>query len=257
MNLNLDKKFIVVSGGASGIGEAIVRCLNKENAVTIIVDKNEKAAEELCSDLDNAHYIYADLSNAEGCKAAVDKIKDITSELYGLVNNAGRNDGIGLEEGSLEAFENSLKNNLNHYYHLAHLCLPMLKKQSSSAIVNISSKTAVTGQGGTSAYVAAKAAQLGLTREWAVELLAYKIRVNAVIPAEVMTPMYNDWLNTMPNPELELKKIEDSIPLDKRMTTPQEIANMVTFLLSDKASHITGQHIFVDGGYSHLDRRIK
>jgi L-fucose dehydrogenase len=138
---------------------------------------------------------------------------------------------------------------------MAHYCLPYLK-QSRGAIVNISSKTAVTGQGGTSGYVASKAAILGMTREWAAELLPYGIRVNAVIPAEVMTPLYRQWLETFPSPEEKLNRVVAKIPFGKRMTRANEIADMVTFLISNRATHITGQHLFVDGGYVHLDRAL-
>jgi L-fucose dehydrogenase len=172
-----------------------------------------------------------------------------------VVNNAGANDGIGLEHGSPLSFRKSVEQNLGHYYDLVHFALPYLKT-SKGSIVNISSKTAITGQGNTSGYTAAKGAQLSLTREWAVELLPYGIRVNAVIPAEVMTPLYQRWLDTFDNPEEKLDLIQERIPFEKRMTTPQEIANTVVFLLSDRSSHTTGQHIFVDGGYTHLDRAI-
>ena len=142
-----------------------------------------------------------------------------------------------------------------HYYNVAHYALPWLKK-AHGTIVNISSKTAITGQGGTSGYASSKGAILALTREWAVELLAYGIRVNAVVPAEVMTPLYRQWLSSFPDPEEKLKNIVSKIPLGQRMTTPEEIAPAVLFLISSKASHITGQHIFVDGGYVHLDRAL-
>jgi len=138
---------------------------------------------------------------------------------------------------------------------MAHYALPHLKR-SRGSIVNIGSKTALTGQGGTSGYASAKGAILALTREWAAELLEDGIRVNAIVPAEVMTPLYRKWLDTFPNPEEKLKTILSKIPLEKRMTTPDEIAAMVTFLISDQASHITGQHLFVDGGYVHLDRAL-
>jgi L-fucose dehydrogenase len=160
-----------------------------------------------------------------------------------------------LEKGSPEAFLQSVEKNVGHYYFLAHYALDALKK-SKGTILNISSKTAVTGQGNTSGYVAAKGAQLALTREWAVELLPYQIRVNAIVPAEVYTPMYATWIQSFPNPEEKLDEISRRVPLQNRMTTAEEIANMALFLLSQKASHITGQHIFVDGGYTHLDRAL-
>ena len=95
-----------------------------------------------------------------------------------------------------------------------------------------------------------------MTREWAVELLPYGIRANAVVPAEVMTPLYEQWLSKFPDPEAKLKTITAKIPLEKRMTTPDEIAAMVVFLISAQATHITGQHMYVDGGYVHLDRAL-
>jgi L-fucose dehydrogenase len=93
-----------------------------------------------------------------------------------------------------------------------------------------------------------------MTREWAVESLPYGIRVHAVVPAEVMTPLYQQWLSQFSNPEEKLKAIVAKIPLGT--TTPEEIVAMVVYLISSKASHITGQHLYVDGGYVHLDRAL-
>jgi L-fucose dehydrogenase len=138
---------------------------------------------------------------------------------------------------------------------MAHHCVSHLKA-SRGAIVNVSSKTALTGQGNTSGYCASKGAQLSLTREWAAALLESGVRVNAVIPAEVMTPLYQQWLAGFPDPQQKLANIVEKIPLGKRMTTPEEIANMCVFLLSEASSHTTGQWIFVDGGYTHLDRAL-
>jgi NAD(P)-dependent dehydrogenase (short-subunit alcohol dehydrogenase family) len=140
---------------------------------------------------------------------------------------------------------------------MAHYALPYLKKARGGSIVNIGSQTAETGQGGTSAYAAANGGRNALTREWAVELLPYSIRVNAVIVAECFTPMYADWIKSLPNPKEKLDQINAKIPLENRMTTAEEIANMVVFLLSDRSSHTTGQLIHVDGGYVHLDRTIE
>ena len=152
--------------------------------------------------------------------------------------------------------KSSLRSNLLHYYSLAHFALPLLKAVRGS-IVNISSKVALTGQGNTSAYAAAKGAQLALTREWAAELIHYGIRVNAVSPAEVLTPLYEAWVGRQPDPKATLKNISALIPLEGRMTTVAEIAAAVVFLLSPKQSgHTTAQHIIVDGGYVHLDRLL-
>jgi NAD(P)-dependent dehydrogenase (short-subunit alcohol dehydrogenase family) len=122
--------------------------------------------------------------------------------------------------------------------------------------VNIGSKTAETGQGGTSAYAAANGGRNALTREWAVELLPHNIRVNAVIVAECYTPLYEKWIQTLENPTEKKAKIESKIPLGQRMTNADEIGAMVAFLLSSKSSHTTGQLIHVDGGYVHLDRAL-
>ena len=142
-----------------------------------------------------------------------------------------------------------------HYYLMTQLVLPELKK-TKGAIVNIGSKTADTGQGGTSGYAAANGGRNALTREWALELLPYSIRVNCVVVAECYTPLYEKWINTFENSEEKLKSITEKIPLEQRMTTTIEIANTVAFLLSSRSSHTTGQLIYVDGGYTHLDRAI-
>lgn len=255
MNLNLAGHVIIVSGGAKGIGAAVVRQLAAEGARPAFFDVDAAAGEQLANEVEDACFVSVDLDDPNACANAIRKTVDRFGSIHGLVNNAGRNDGVGLEHGTPDRFLNSLRQNCGHFYHLAHYALPHLKKTRGS-IVNIASKTAVTGQGGTSGYVAAKGAVLALTREWAVELLPYAIRVNAVVPAEVDTPLYNSWLQTFPDPESQKKKISQRVPLQSRFTTPEEIANTVCFLLSDQASHTTGQWLFVDGGYTHLDRAI-
>jgi L-fucose dehydrogenase len=197
----------------------------------------------------------AELTDPAQCESSVKAVIEKYGKIDGLVNNAGVNDGIGLENGNYEQFIASLHKNLVHYYLLAHHALPELKK-SKGAIVNISSKVAETGQGNTSAYAAANGGRNALTREWAVELLPYGIRVNAIIVAECWTPLYENWLKTLSNPDEKLKSITSKIPLEQRMTTAEEIANMAVFLLSERSSHTTGQLIHVDGGYTHLDRAI-
>ncbi|RYC69309.1 L-fucose dehydrogenase [Spirosoma sordidisoli] len=259
MHLKLSSKVILVTGGAKGIGEGISRLLAAEGAIPVIIGRNtadnQRTVDAIEATGGHALAITAELTQPDACAQAVEQAVAAFGRIDGLVNNAGVNDGVGLETGSYERFMASLHKNLVHYYLMAQYALPFLK-QSKGAIVNIGSKTAETGQGNTSAYAAANGGRNALTREWAVELLPYGIRVNAVIVAECYTPLYDTWIRTFDNPEEMLNKIESKIPLGQRMTTAEEIASMVAFLLSERSSHTTGQLIHVDGGYVHLDRAL-
>lgn len=259
MDLQLQNKVIPVTGGAKGIGEGIVRVLAQEGAIPVIIGRkaadNQKIVDAIKASGGNAWQVEAELTDPAASKNAVDAILQQFGRIDGLVNNAGVNDNVNLEKGSYEAFMASLHKNLVHYYLMAHHALPALKA-SKGAIVNIGSKTAETGQGGTSAYAASNGGRNALTREWAVELLPYGIRVNAIIVAECYTPLYETWIKSLPNPEEKLADIVQKIPLGKRMTTAEEIANTTAFLLSERSSHTTGQLIHVDGGYVHLDRSL-
>jgi len=259
MDLQLKEKIIIVTGGAKGIGEGISKTLAAEGAIPVIVGRNEtdnlRTVADITASGGKAFQVVAELSKPEECAAAVKKIVTQFGRIDGLVNNAGVNDGVDLEHGNYERFMDSLHKNLVHYYLVAQHALPFLIK-SKGAIVNIGSKTAETGQGGTSAYAAANGGRNALTREWAIELLKYSIRVNAVIVAECYTPLYETWIQGFDEPEKKLKGITSKIPFEKRFTTKEEIANMVVFLLSERSSHTTGQLIHVDGGYVHLDRAL-
>lgn len=258
MNLNLKDKVIIVTGGAKGIGKAIVLGLAKEGAIPVIVGRrqvdNDLVKQEVEALGGQAFAVQAELSEKD-CETAVATTITHFGRIDGLVNNAGVNDGVGLASGNYEKFLASLHKNLIHYYLMAHHALDALIA-SQGSIVNITSKTAETGQGNTSAYAASNGGRNALTREWAVELLPHRIRVNAIVVAECATPQYDTWIQTLDNPVETLKKITDRIPLEHRMTTSEEIANTALFLLSDKSSHTTGQLIHVDGGYVHLDRSI-
>jgi L-fucose dehydrogenase len=259
MDLQLDGKITIVSGGAKGIGLGIVKQLAKEKAVPVFIGRNESDNESVVKQLQQegltAHHVVAELTEPRECEKSIAEIADRFGKIDALVNNAGLNDGIGLENGDYESFIESMHRNVVHYYLLAHYALPYLKK-TTGPILNISSKTGETGQGNTSGYAAANGGRTALTREWAVELLKYRIRVNAIVVAECWTPQYENWITTLPDPENALKKITSNIPLENRMTTIEEIANMAVFLLSPVSSHTTGQIIHVDGGYVHLDRAL-
>lgn len=259
MDLKLKDKVIIVTGGARGIGKGIVQVLANEGAIVAIVSRTETENLKTLGEVEAAggtgFQVVAELSNPEASKAAVEAVVARYGRIDGLVNNAGENDGVGLQNGNYEKFMQSMHKNLVHYYMMAQQALPYLI-ESQGSIVNITSKTAETGQGGTSAYAAANGGRNALTREWAVELLPHNIRVNAVVVAECYTPLYERWIKTLGNPEEKLREINSKIPLGNRMTTTEELGNAVAFLLSPVSSHTTGQLVYVDGGYVHLDRAI-
>ena len=258
MNLQLKEKYVVLTGGAKGIGRGIVESLAGEGAFPIVVGRNAKdnanCLEAIVEQAPGAFFVTGELSDAGECERVCQEIIEKTqNNVYGLVNNAGLNDGVGLETGDYQKFIQSLHNSLTHYYLMAHFLLPAMKAQKGS-ILNIGSKTAETGQGNTSGYAAANGGRNGLTREWAIELAPYSIRSNAIIVSECFTPQYEKWISQFDDAEERLKNITRNIPLEQRMTTMKEIGDMATFLLSPLSSHTTGQLIHVDGGYVHLDR---
>lgn len=259
MDLQLTDKVIVVTGGDKGIGRAIAQILAQEGALPFIISRKEKDCQSCIAAIESeggrADYAIAELTDLTQCKDAIEKLMQRHGRIDGVVNNAGVNDGVSLKQGSYTEFLSSIEKNVGHYFNMVQLCLEGLKT-SKGAIVNISSKVAETGQGGTSGYAAANGARNALTREWAVDLLQDDIRVNAVVVAESYTPLYQRWIESFENPELKKNEIESKIPLGQRMTTTEEIASTVCFLLSSRSSHTTGQIIHVDGGYTHLDRSI-
>lgn len=259
MDLQLKEKVIIITGAAKGIGRSIAEVFAKEDAIAVIVGRkaadNQKVVDEITALGKKADQFVAELSKPQDCEKVIAQIVAKFGRIDGLVNNAGVNDGVGLERGDYESFMASLHKNVVHYYLMAHHALPELIK-SKGAIVNITSKTAETGQGNTSAYAAANGGRNALTREWAVELLKYGIRVNAVVVAECWTPAYETWIETLTDAQEKLNEITAKIPLENRMTTAEEIANMTAFLMSARSSHTTGQIIHVDGGYVHLDRAL-
>ncbi len=253
MNLELTDKHAIVTGGASGIGEAIVRGLVAEGARVTILDKDRVRGQDLQDELGASCvlFIELDLVDDQGCEDAVQQAVDQFGPVGILVNNAGFNDGVGLDS-SVSDFRQSLERNLVQVFTMTHLCVPYLKAHHG-AVVNVSSKVSATGQGGASGYGASKGGMNSLTREWALELASDGVRVNTVIPAEVWTPQYETWIQGVENPEETLQSIRNRIPLERRMTTSEEVADTVVFLASARASHTTGQLLFVDGGYVVLD----
>lgn len=260
MDLGLKGKVVVITGAAGlkgSIGETILQKLAEEGAIPAVIDRNDRGfayVEELQKKGIDALFCKTDVTNPEQVETAVQTISKKYGRIDAVINNVGVNDGVGLD-ASYEDFMWSLKLNMVSYFLVVKHALPLLK-ESKGNILNIGSKVGLTGQGGTSGYAASKGGVLGLTREWAVDLIKYNIRSNAIIIAESWTPAYDAWIKTLENGEEKLKSIVKKIPLENRMTTPEEIADQCLFTISNKSSHTTGQFITVDGGYVNLDRSL-
>lgn len=251
MNLNLANKVIIVAGGAKGIGEGIVKVLATESAIPVIVGRNETDNLKTLAAIDNQGFqVVAELTSPDECENVIKKITERFRRIDGLVNDGYINDAVGLENGNYEKFVASLHKNLVGYYLITHHALPYLK-QSKGPIVNIGSKAAENGQVKTVPCAASSGGRNALTREWAVELLNYEIRVN-----EVVLTQSSSLSETFKNPALEVTSIAEKIPFQIKMTTPEEVGKMVAFLLSDRSSHTTGQILHIGGGYVDLDGRF-
>ncbi len=256
MDLGLKDKVVLVSGGGSGIGLGIVESFAAEGAITIILGLTDtepkRMRDELAAKGQFCDFWKLDLREEDAVKRTVQEIMVKYGHIDVVVNNAGVNDAVGLKQGPSH-FVDSLHKNLVHYYTLVHYTVEHLI-ESRGNIINIGSKAGITGQGGTSGYAAAKGAINGLTREWALDLAEHGIRSNCIIPAECITPLYEKWLESTPDPKLTLTRINDTVPLGKRTTSVRELADAVVFVASSRSSHTTGQILHVDGGYVKLDR---
>jgi len=224
MDLGLKDKLIVVAAGEPGIAAEVAHACVREGAHVVILSRSSeevqpfmRAVEDSCTEYT---LIEADLQDTEQCMSAIEEIRERFGDLYGLVNNGAVMNGVGLEEGDIESFTQSLNTSLVPCYALAHYALAGLKR-TQGTIVNIISRAAPEK---TSAHAASNRGQLGLTREWAAELLPHNIRVNAVVPAAAMTPA-------------------------------SEIAAAAVFLLSPtRSAHTTGQHVMAGAGKAHPGR---
>ena len=260
MDLGLQDKVVLITGAAGfrgSIGHTILMALAEEGATPAFMDRNKRGFEyeqELKELGVDALFVQTDVTDIAQIKAGVEAVVSKYGRIDVVINNVGVNDGAGLD-APVEDFISSLQLNLISFFAVVKYALPSLIA-SRGNILNVGSKVALTGQGGTSGYAASKGGVLALTREWAVDLIQHEIRVNALMIAESWTPAYEAWINTLDHPEAALAKIRRTIPFQNRMTSPREIADTALFVVSEKSGHTTGQFVFVDGGYVHLDRAL-
>jgi len=252
MDLGLAGKIVIVTGGDKGIGGGITRELAREGAIPVIVARDVAATAKMQAELaaagSKSYAVIAELSVRENCERAVKETLAAAGRIDALVNNAGVNDGAGLEKGNPRLFVASLEKNLVPYYCMAHYALPSLKATRGS-IVNIGSKVAVTGQGNTSGYAASKGGMVSYTRHVAVEL-APTVRVNCVSPGFMRTPMSTGERVGLSADEQERRMVAfgGSSPMG-RAGSADDIANAVAYFASDESAFVTGRELVVDGGH--------
>ena len=248
------KNAVLVTGGSRGIGKAICQALAKRGWVVLInYQKNEQAAlavrDAIRADGGEADIFQADVANRDSVKAMLAAIKARGYWVNALVNNAGITRDNMLPMMSGDEWESVISTNLNSAFYCIKEVIQKMIVRKNGCIVNVASVSGIRGQAGQSNYGAAKAGMLALTRSLAREVGRYNIRVNAVAPGFIET----DMLSAMHGNEAVKVMLEDTknnhVPL-KRFGQAEEVANVVSFLLSSEASYMTGQAIVVDGGLS-------
>jgi NAD(P)-dependent dehydrogenase (short-subunit alcohol dehydrogenase family) len=251
--VRLEDKVAVVTGGARGIGRAIVERLSADGASVVFLDVDATRGEALASAFDaedaRVEFRHCDITD----EARVASAFRATIERHGhvdlLVNNAGINAHFDAAAMTVEEWEHVFAIDLRGPWLCSKHALPPMREARRGSIVNIASIHAFMTSPGMFPYAAAKSGLLGLTRNLALDEARHGIRVNAVCPGFVETRLVEDWLEAQPDPVAARREVLDAHPLG-RIGKPEEIASLVAFLVSDEASFITGASVLIDGGLS-------
>ncbi len=246
MDLDFSDKGVVVTGAAKGVGEAIVRAFHKEGARVALLDIDE-GGKDLAAELGSgASFFKVDISKAAGVEKVFHAISRDFGAVQILVNNAGIQTYGTVTETTEELWDRTLNINLKGSFLCAKAALPLILQAGGGVVINVSSLQALLSQPNVAAYTTSKTALLGLTRSIAVDY-APKVRCVAVCPGTIDTPMLRWAVDQSPNPEELLENYRKMHPV-QRIARPEEVADLVLFLASDKAGFITGQYYRIDGG---------
>ena len=245
--MRLQEKAAIVTGAAMGIGEAVARLFAAEGAKLVLCDIDDQRGEKVARET-GAIYVHADVRDESDVKRLVDTAIQQHGRIDVVVNNAGTTADATVVETSVEEWNRVLGVNLKGTYLVSKYAIPHMLERGGS-IINIGSIASHIGIARNAAYNASKGGVMLLTRNMAIDYAPYKIRVNAVCPAMIMTPMLEKFIALQPDPDEYVRRVEASTPMG-RMGTPQEVAYAALFLASDESSYVTGSALMVDGGYT-------
>jgi NAD(P)-dependent dehydrogenase (short-subunit alcohol dehydrogenase family) len=243
MSARFDGRVVVVTGGARGLGEAIVRRFVAEGASAVVADLIDPEAP-----VERTRYLHCDVADRSSVEAAVKSIEEVEGRIDVLVNNAGIQRVALIDEFDPADWQQVVDVHLFGTFHWSSLTLRGMRRRRSGAIVSMASVAGLIAIPGRGAYSAAKAAMINLTRVMAVEVADLGVRVNAIAPGMARTAMAEQGIA---DGSIDLEGMLEEIPMG-RLATPDEIARVAVFLASDDASYITGQTVVVDGGWTIL-----
>ena len=249
--MKLDGKVAVITGGSKGIGLGCARVFGRHGCSVVIASRGTEAGKAAQRELAEAGYkalfVATDVTSQGDMESLLEKTVTEFGRLDCVVNNAGWHPPtMTIDETSVDDFENLLRLNLTSTFMGCKFAVPHLRETRGN-IINMSSEVGIIGQAAAPSYVSTKAGQIGLTRTLALDLAAEGVRVNAVCPAGVMTPLMEEWANSQYDPKAALAMVDSWHPMG-RMATIDEIGEVCAFLASDEAAFMTGQVLCPDGG---------
>ncbi len=244
----LDNRIVVITGGSSGIGLATVKKIKENGGIPIILDLESPKSPE-----DNKfEFIETDVSNEDGVKNAFRKIEEKFGFTYGLVNNAAISPKPSTSENIYdEILRKTFSVNVFGAFYCNKYAITHMLKLGKGSVVNISSVIGKVGSKNTSIYAASKSALIGMTKSDAITYSLKNIRFNVILPGYVNTPLIENNAKNSGNIESYYENLKSLHPMG-RIATPDEIAETIVFLLSDRSSFITGSEIIIDGGYTSI-----